>query len=461
MLARSSLGHARRAGQYSRVSSLAQPTQDDPRALADRAAIDLGSGNIARAELLARGSLRAAENATALNVLGKIATQINRPDAALPLLRRAAELEPRNKFVHKSLAAAERLLAEHATRPPPDADRSGERYLLIRGWGYGFWADVDHVIGALLLAEITGRTPVVHWGPESLWADQTDAAAGRDAWTHYFEPVSAGTIEQVDAAVAAASTHTTESASSSRVFPPKWNSGNLRAAPPNRWEGEWSRVAPITLINRPERVVVSDFHVAVVGLLPWLPAGHRLRGADFAAAHRDLFAKYLRPRGDAPAEAEAFIRAHLPALEETVAVHVRGTDKVIESPHLLAIRGEYERRLDAMIQATPSLRIFLLTDDAVARERFEARYGERITSMDAARSGGSTGVHYLQHASRYRLGVEVLRDVLVGSRCGHLLGLGSSNVTLAALHMKAWGERAQLLDVPLHAYVSPVIFDRG
>ena len=42
-------------------------------------------------------------------------------------------------------------------------------YLLIKS--YGFWSDVEHVIGALLLAEMTGRTPVVHWGGNSYFTD--------------------------------------------------------------------------------------------------------------------------------------------------------------------------------------------------------------------------------------------------------------------------------------------------
>jgi hypothetical protein len=36
------------------------------------------------------------------------------------------------------------------------------RYLLIKAWGFGFWADLDHVLGALLLADLTRRVPVVY-----------------------------------------------------------------------------------------------------------------------------------------------------------------------------------------------------------------------------------------------------------------------------------------------------------
>jgi len=44
-----------------------------------------------------------------------------------------------------------------------------EKFLLIKAWGYGFWSDVSHVLGQLLVAELTGRTPIVHWGQNSLF----------------------------------------------------------------------------------------------------------------------------------------------------------------------------------------------------------------------------------------------------------------------------------------------------
>src|SRR5580765_3885445 len=50
-----------------------------------------------------------------------------------------------------------------------DLDASHERFLLIKSWGKGFWSDVDHVLGALLAAEMTRRTPIVHSGGKCLF----------------------------------------------------------------------------------------------------------------------------------------------------------------------------------------------------------------------------------------------------------------------------------------------------
>ncbi|MDK9702056.1 MAG: hypothetical protein OEL20_02880 [Sulfuritalea sp.] len=70
----------------------------------------------------------------------------------------------------------------------PNAPRTRHQngFLLIRAWGAGFWSDVDHVLGQLLLAEITGRIPIVHWGAESLFGGTTD----EDGFALYFKRIN-------------------------------------------------------------------------------------------------------------------------------------------------------------------------------------------------------------------------------------------------------------------------------
>ncbi len=68
-----------------------------------------------------------------------------------------------------------------------------DRFLLIKSWGCGFWSDVDHVMGQLLAAELTNRTPVIYWGPNSLYAKSFQS----NAFDLYFEPVSEYTIQDL------------------------------------------------------------------------------------------------------------------------------------------------------------------------------------------------------------------------------------------------------------------------
>ncbi len=436
------------------------------------------AGHVAWAEQLAREAVQINPgDAVAWNLLGRIALDLGRPDAAVGLLEQSTAADPRFKPAAKNLATARRLVDQPQ---PPQADHASdaERFLLIKGWGYGFWADVDHVMGQLLVAEWTGRTPVVHWGEESLWHDDSLGPRG-DAWRQFFEPVSDRTIDDVLRAAVRAGA----SGGKPAIWPPKWTADTLLAREVNKFEGPHSRCSGLLTFGRSEPVVVSDFHTGVVGLLPWAPIGGAglLRGADYRTAHRELFARYLKPRAEVLAEVDAWAREHLPEPERTIAVHVRGTDKVVETAHLHSVNEEYPARIDALLARAGDLRIFLLTDDAVTRQRFIARYGQRVLTTDAQRASGTTGVHYLPSAlpsglhgaggvaggvtvgrdrdgPRTRLGAEVLKDVLLAARCRCFVGLGSSNVSCAVLHMKAWrDEDVSLADVVLHSYLSPIL----
>ena len=134
-------------------------------------------------------------------------------------------------------------------------------YLLIKS--YGFWSDVEHVIGALLLAEMTGRTPVVHWGGNSYFTDDERG----DAFGTFFEPLAAlprnDSAEEVDS-----------------IYPPKWSRDKLAENGLNVWDGAVSRLSGLYLLNRPEHLVVTYFFTQVVELPPWLPPDHWLQGAD-------------------------------------------------------------------------------------------------------------------------------------------------------------------------------------
>ena len=113
--------------------------------------------------------------------------------------------------------------------------------------GYGFWSDVDHVIGQLLIAELSNRIPVVHWGKNSLFSDVSNS----NAFDLYFEPVSSLAIDDL-------------ASCDLSFFPPKWNAGNLHQEDHHKWYGPFGRQNGIFFLGRDEDVVVSDFHTQVV-----------------------------------------------------------------------------------------------------------------------------------------------------------------------------------------------------
>jgi hypothetical protein len=151
----------------------------DPHELLRYAMTAFKAGKLAAADIATRQSLELApDNVAAVHFLGILAARVGAREQAMCAFREALALEPGNDRIRQNLHAAEAMT--------PSVLPATDRYLLIKSWGFGFWADVSQVLGSLLLAEATGRIPVVHWGTESLFSDKS----GRDAFGFYFEPVS-------------------------------------------------------------------------------------------------------------------------------------------------------------------------------------------------------------------------------------------------------------------------------
>ena len=314
-----------------------------------------------------------------------------------------------------------------------------QRFLLIKSWGKGFWSDVDHVLGGLLAAEMTRRTPIVHWGPNCLFT----APGVENAWGQLFEPVNPHRIDEVESP-------------GLTYFPPKWSAANLRAEELNLWAGPWSRVTNLSLLNRAEDVVVADFHVAVPALMPWIEPTSPHHGKSPRELYRYLFDRYVRPTRPVIDDVEQFRLHHL-AGRPYLAVHLRGADKYLEQRALSTLNAQYVERVDRLA-ADAGWRIFLLTDDARAADAFRQRYGDRLVLADVERSGDEQGVH-AKPGDGPRRGYEVLRDTLLAARADRFLGNGASNVSAAVLHLRDWDDADVVLLAPVRQYRTvPILY---
>lgn len=381
--------------------------------LAREAADCLARGRPDIAEMYAGAALETDARAfEAWRLMAGLALERRRPERAAAWARRALALRPDDPQAAAMLGEVQRLPAA-----PPAA---GPRFLLIREWSAGFWSDVDHVLGMCLLAEITGRTPLVWWGAQSRFRP----AAPGNAWERFFAPVSGAQLGDCEAP-------------GLRVFPDKWRGRALSGAIPNRWSGAGSRQVGLHFLDRDEEVAVSDFHTGLKVLLPWLPASHPLAGQSLAGAYRQLVRKYLRPQPDLVAEADRFAAAHFGG-QPVIGVHLRGSDKVQEVNGLEDLLASYAPLVDARMAAQPGARLFLLTDDSRVRAAYERRYGARLLSTSCTRTDSGVGVHFQAHDAPDRIGAEVLVDTLLAARCGEFIGLGYSNVSLYAAYLKDW-----------------------
>ena len=339
-------------------------------------------GNLPQAELICRYINRLyGEHPAVYVLLGKIALATGLYDFAETYLRRAAEVEPGDREARESLAIARARKEQDRARQAHGGNENGSaggkpRFLLIKAWGYGFWSDMDHVLGQLLLADITGRVPVVHWGDNSLFKD-----ADRDnAFEAFFVPVSTYSLEDVRRL-------------SSSFFPPKWSRANLQSNNVNKWDGPYSRIAGFLLLDRSEDAVVSDFHTYLNDILPWIREDSQYYGIAAQELYRRLFRKYIRLTSANATQVEAFWGERL-AGRRPLAVHVRGSDKFIESHRLNEVNESYHAKIAEFLKEGRCASIFLLTDSRRILDEFIGHYGEKLVYTECARTDNDTGVHY-------------------------------------------------------------------
>ncbi len=381
----------------------------------------LRRGNLPQAETVVRMHIaKLGASPKAMNYLGWIAAIVGLPEHAVDYFTQAARTAPTWRLPHSNVE----LLRRFCAGQPTAVTHAPNRFLLVKAWGFGFWADVSHVIGQLLLAELTGRTPIVHWGSNSLFRDGTTA----NAFDAFFEPVSDATLEDLREG-------------EFKIWPPKWSHANLLDGALNQWRGPFSRIPGLYLLGREEEIVVSDFFTSIFDLKPWIPKRSGLYGMSVDELYGHFLKKYLRPKPDITAAVEAFHAQHL-AGEDYLAVHVRGSDKNLEFKALDASNQEYQRIIDQFRVRLGLRRIFLLTDDSRLRDLFLSWYGGDVVSTDCRRTATSVGIHYQAAQDRRQLGAEVMVDAYLALRAKAFIGNGTSNPSLMVRHLKAWRKDA-------------------
>lgn len=341
------------------------------------------------------------------------------------LVRAALDRNPDDDAARSILARIARSSGIDSMGRYPD---TRPRHLLIKAWGAGFWSDLDHVMGALLLADLTGRRPVVRWGLNSRYRDP-----GEDnAFETFFAPVSAARFGDLNLA--------------QTFFPAKWHRDNLDAEDLDKWCGPGSRMSALHLLGRHEDVVVSDFHLGVVDLIPWIPHGHRLHGLSLAAVYRLLMTEHIKLLPSLANAIDDLWTRHM-AGRRWLAVHVRGTDKIGEAPALAQVNRDYHPIVEQILRLDNSLEIFLMTDSLSIVAEYRARWGERVVVTNARRSDGTVGLH-LDGAAASELGRQIIVDSWTAARCDVFLGNGMSNVSTGIRHLKDWPENSFFLMTP-------------
>lgn len=278
----------------------------------------------------------------------------------------------------------------------PWAPKDGPVYYIVRrclGWGgVGFFSNYLYALTHIAYAKDRGWIPVVDMrNYRTLYSENHPVNGSRNDWNHYF-------LQPVDTQTAYASGRF--------ILSDGWN-------------------------RKPDYHPIREMN-ETIDLIP-----------ERAARLRELTADYTRIRPDILAEFKAWASENF-AGKCVLGVHWRGTDKIIPPPGHRPT-PPLSSLLDA-IRATadelhPQL-IFLASDESGIREQLEEALPIPVVSAASFRlaAGDRRGVHLavVRHARpnhRYLLGLEVLRDAWLLSKCDGLVH-GHSNVINAALLLR-------------------------
>ena len=133
--------------------------------------------------------------------------------------------------------------------------------------------------------------------------------------------------------------------------------------------------------------------------------------------------------------------------KKALAVHFRGTDyrrQYNNHPVFVTIEQEIEKAKELLREKDYEV-IFLATDEQDAVERFQKEFGDKMKCFSdtwRAEEGDESVAysHGKRDHHRYLLGLEVIRDQYMLTRCKGLV-CGVSNLTLSARMMRrAWYE---------------------
>ncbi len=334
---------------------------------------------------------------------------------------------------------------------------ANDRFLLIKTYSYMLWADIDHVLGQLLIAELTGRIPVVYWPTHCL----NNGFVQTNGYELYFEPINNYTIFDL-------------TNPQYTYYPPIWDSDNLLVDDHAKDTWRYRNVGDI--LGSKANVVVGDVYYNVFELIPFIKKNHSVYGMTVEQVYRYLFSKYIRIKPDIDMEIRGYYNSWLKDSHPILAVHVRRVDegKIFDTrdtdkfdnqywnkvyrevrrenskpdnkDYKYLKKGKYKEpnklyheEIQKIIEKYNIKKIFLLTDCQKTVEEYVKMYGSIVVVTDCKRLLSDQEISYMENAMiKRRRGVEVIKDAFIAAQCDFFIGNDFSNLSHAVTRMRDW-----------------------
>jgi len=333
---------------------------------------------------------------------------------------------------------------------------TGDRFLLIKPWSYRLWSDVEHVLGQLLIAEITDRIPVIYWPTHCLH----NGFIHTNGFELFFEPISNYSIFDL-----AKPQYT--------FYPPFWDADNLLAE--DTGKDTWLFRSIGDLISSDANVVVGDVYFSIPEITPFLTKDNAEYGMTSAEIYSYLYKKYIKIKRDILTEVQGFYQSWLKDGHPLLAVHVRNVedDMIIDERKdradeqywkrnsrkygvkntqeqkikyrflgkgkLLKANTQYHSEIRKLVDKYAIRKIFLLTDSKEVTEEYKKIYGDRVVFTDCKRLAANDRPYDLENpVVKRRRGVEVIKDAYLAAQCDFFIGNDFSSLSRAISRLKDW-----------------------
>lgn len=200
---------------------------------------------------------------------------------------------------------------------------------------------------------------------------------------------------------------------------------NRRASPlSDAWTGYFEPVSAVPIgdaLADPEVVIYSS------------PRGTQFPVHEYSqvAEYRETFGKYIR-LNSMMTDYVALWASFLDERGAALGVHARGTDMRTAKSHLAPPENhQLFRMVDTALERGSFDSLFIASEDERSLSGFVKRYGSRVVTTDSFRTGTSRKLSRMSSNVlewRFVLGMQVIRDTWLLARC-HGLVSGSSNVS--------------------------------
>jgi len=336
---------------------------------------------------------------------------------------------------------------------------AGDRFLLIKPWSYRLWSDVEHVLGQLLIAEITNRIPVIYWPTHCLH----NGFIHTNGFELYFEPISNYSFFDL-------------TKPGYTFYPPFWDADNLLVEDTEK--DTWMYRSIGDLISSDANVVVGDVYFSISEIIPFIKKDNSAYGMTAVEIYRYLYKKYIKVKRDILMEVQGFYQSWLKDEHPLLAVHVRREEedmiiderKDIADEHywyrnsrkygvrnkkkrkrkyrslgkgrLLKANTQYHSEIRKLMNKYSIKKIFLLTDSEEVKEEYSKFYGDMVVFTDCKRLSGSDPAYKMENPMvKRRRGIEVIKDAYLAAQCDFFIGNDFSSLSRAIFRIKDWPEQ--------------------